>query len=182
MNDFKLLDGKNLNSKMVTEVMSNDNPLVFDSDDAYNLELEITFLEFFEILIGCAIRYGKLPEEKKKPKSVKKVDEQVEEPSSVPQSTVEPTQNSTEQVVPSDNAATDENTNLNENSELIAAIRPLSATEVNVINEEEELKKREEEFNEWVEKNNFFFEKKFFPAADNYEMLTRLVNSSLDRD
>ena len=55
LSDYKLLDGKPLTSRNVIEIMASDNPLVYDSDGCYNLELEITFLEFFEILIGCAV-------------------------------------------------------------------------------------------------------------------------------
>jgi hypothetical protein len=51
--------------------------------------------------------------------------------------------------------------------------------------EEEDPAKRKErldqEFNEWIEKNNLFFEKRFFPAAEKHETLQRLVNVALDK-
>lgn len=54
LNDFKMID-KKLKTKDVVEVLAADNQLVYDSDNAYNLEFEITFLEFFEALIACAL-------------------------------------------------------------------------------------------------------------------------------
>lgn len=44
LNDYKLLDGKILSSKDVIEIMATDNPIVFDSENSYNLELEVKFI------------------------------------------------------------------------------------------------------------------------------------------
>jgi hypothetical protein len=59
LNEYKLIDATLLTTRDVVEIMASDNSLVFDSEDSYNLELEITFLEFFEILIGCAVKTTK---------------------------------------------------------------------------------------------------------------------------
>jgi hypothetical protein len=41
LNDYKLIDDKLLTSKDIVNILSSDNPLVYDSDGAYNLELEV---------------------------------------------------------------------------------------------------------------------------------------------
>jgi hypothetical protein len=41
LNDYKLIDGKLLSSKDLIEILSSDNPIVYDSEGAYNLELEV---------------------------------------------------------------------------------------------------------------------------------------------
>ena len=50
-----------------------------------------------------------------------------------------------------------------------------------MFSEEEEAKLVEKEYGEWIEKNNFFFEKKFFPAAEYFENLSCLANSALQQ-
>jgi hypothetical protein len=73
LNEYKIIDSVNLSSKDIIEVMASDNSLVFDSEDSYNLELEITFLEFFEVLIGCAARLNENQEASKTRASRKSV-------------------------------------------------------------------------------------------------------------
>ncbi|KAL8580369.1 hypothetical protein ACOMHN_037468 [Nucella lapillus] len=51
--DLKLINN-DLTPQKVLEVLSVDDPAVADGEGCYNLELEMTFLEFFEALIGCA--------------------------------------------------------------------------------------------------------------------------------
>lgn len=41
LNQFKLIDGKVLSSRDVIEILANDNPLVFDFDNSFNLEFEV---------------------------------------------------------------------------------------------------------------------------------------------
>lgn len=53
INDFKLIN-EDLTAKVVIGVLKSDDPNVADDDGCCNLELEMTFLEFFEALIGCA--------------------------------------------------------------------------------------------------------------------------------
>ncbi|ESO92384.1 hypothetical protein LOTGIDRAFT_233146 [Lottia gigantea] len=53
MKDLKLINN-DLDPQAVIRVLSSDDPSVDDSEGCYNLELEMTFLEFFEALIGCA--------------------------------------------------------------------------------------------------------------------------------
>nr|XP_039274128.1 radial spoke head 10 homolog B-like [Styela clava] len=53
LRDLKIV-GKRLPAATALKVMSQDDPAVY-ADDACNLELEMTFLEFFEALIGCAL-------------------------------------------------------------------------------------------------------------------------------
>ncbi|XP_078612753.1 radial spoke head 10 homolog B-like isoform X2 [Branchiostoma floridae x Branchiostoma japonicum] len=55
MMDYKLLN-ETLTSGQVLRILSTDDPKVSDGEDC-NLELEMTFLEFFEGLIGCAVKY-----------------------------------------------------------------------------------------------------------------------------
>ncbi|KAM4632270.1 radial spoke head 10 homolog B [Discoglossus pictus] len=52
LDDLKIT-GKDLNVKSVVDVLGDDNPSVNTGDDI-TVELEITFLEFFEALLGCA--------------------------------------------------------------------------------------------------------------------------------
>ena len=40
-NEYKLIDGKILSTKDIIEVFASDNPIVYDSDNSYNLELEV---------------------------------------------------------------------------------------------------------------------------------------------
>jgi hypothetical protein len=47
--------------------------------------------------------------------------------------------------------------------------------------ERQRLERLEKEFSDWVKTNNLFFEKKFFPAAEKFETLQRLVNASLEK-
>ena len=180
-NDYKLLDNKLLSPKILIEIMANDNPLVFDLDDSYNLELEITFLEFFEILIGCSIRLNE-PQDAKKNNLNQKNSR-----SSLVNASGETNLNAPQTV--NEAAIADNSTNNQPAAFALQAItsvlnsnRPVSATEVNMnaSSNEQDTKRAELELNEWVEKNNFFFEKKFFPSAENFETLTRIVNASLD--
>jgi hypothetical protein len=41
LNDYRLIEEKFLTSKDIINILSSDNPLVYDSDGAYNLELEV---------------------------------------------------------------------------------------------------------------------------------------------
>lgn len=43
LNQFKLIDGKILSTRDVIEILASDNPLVFDFDEAFNLEFEVIF-------------------------------------------------------------------------------------------------------------------------------------------
>ena len=42
-NEYKLIDGKILSTRDIVEVFASDNSIVYDSDNAYNLELEVWF-------------------------------------------------------------------------------------------------------------------------------------------
>ncbi|XP_076440634.1 radial spoke head 10 homolog B-like isoform X2 [Babylonia areolata] len=53
LKDLKLINS-DLTPQKVLEVLSVDDPAVTDGEGCYNLELEMTFLEFFEALIGSA--------------------------------------------------------------------------------------------------------------------------------
>lgn len=55
LNEYKLFNNA-LTPKEVIEILSKDNPHLAQADFC-NLELEITFLEFFEGLIDCALVY-----------------------------------------------------------------------------------------------------------------------------
>jgi hypothetical protein len=174
--------------------MSNDNKLVFDSKDSYNLEFEITFLEFFEILIGCALR---LNEKKTNTKISKK--KQLKENSPAEGETQTPIdvnagsqshQQTNQPENNNNNSHQQHETSVNQAGEYcehciathtieLPNIDPLPI--VLEMSQEELAKKQEQEFNEWVEKINFFFEKKFFAAAENYETLTRLANISIGK-
>ncbi|XP_060605210.1 radial spoke head 10 homolog B-like isoform X2 [Ruditapes philippinarum] len=56
MKDLKLVNN-DLTPKDVIDVLAYDDPNVADGEGCYNLELEMSFLEFFEALIGCAEKY-----------------------------------------------------------------------------------------------------------------------------
>ncbi|XP_071962232.1 radial spoke head 10 homolog B-like [Antedon mediterranea] len=55
LKDYKLINQR-LSPKMIIQILAYDDPAAYDSED-YNLELELTFLEFFEALIGCAMEF-----------------------------------------------------------------------------------------------------------------------------
>lgn len=41
LDELKLLNGKLLTAKEVVEIMATENPIVYDSENCYNLELEV---------------------------------------------------------------------------------------------------------------------------------------------
>nr|KAG5709598.1 hypothetical protein BaRGS_001648 [Batillaria attramentaria] len=53
LKDLKLINN-DLTPQLALGVLSLENPAVDDGEGCYNLELEMSFLEFFEALIGCA--------------------------------------------------------------------------------------------------------------------------------
>ncbi|XP_040212738.1 radial spoke head 10 homolog B-like [Rana temporaria] len=55
MNDFKIIN-QDLTVTKIVEILAEDDPSVHNGNEI-NLELELTFLEFFEALFGCAITY-----------------------------------------------------------------------------------------------------------------------------
>ncbi|XP_070555862.1 radial spoke head 10 homolog B-like [Ptychodera flava] len=55
LKDYRLIN-EILTPKHILKILAADNPTVYDGTDC-NLELEMTFLEFFEALIGCAEVY-----------------------------------------------------------------------------------------------------------------------------
>jgi len=58
LRDFEILS-KHLSIKTTLKILAFDDPLVSsNNDDNFNMDLEMTFLEFFEALIGCALCYG----------------------------------------------------------------------------------------------------------------------------
>ncbi|XP_013404281.1 radial spoke head 10 homolog B [Lingula anatina] len=56
LKDYKLVNA-DLTPQNAINVLAADDPKVADPEGAYNLELEMCFLEFFEALIGCAQVY-----------------------------------------------------------------------------------------------------------------------------
>ena len=55
LSDFRLINS-DLSPKEVLQILAKDNPELAQ-EDFCNLELEMTFLEFFEALIDCATVY-----------------------------------------------------------------------------------------------------------------------------
>ncbi|ELU11324.1 hypothetical protein CAPTEDRAFT_180366 [Capitella teleta] len=51
--DVKLINS-DLTPKAIVDILASDDPKVLDDEGAINMEPEITFLEFFETLVGCA--------------------------------------------------------------------------------------------------------------------------------
>ena len=41
LNELKLIDGKTLTTKDLVNILAGDNSLVYDSENAYNLDLEV---------------------------------------------------------------------------------------------------------------------------------------------
>ncbi len=74
-------------------------------------------------------------------------------------------------------------TSKNENEESFPNThRPSTGTDIHLQLEgekEEIVDPQELEFRSWINKNHQFFTTKFFPAAENYEQITQLVNKSL---
>lgn len=56
LQDLKLINTA-LTPKAIIAILAKDDPGVADCQGAVNLELEMTFLEFFEALVGCAEVY-----------------------------------------------------------------------------------------------------------------------------
>nr|XP_033770609.1 radial spoke head 10 homolog B-like isoform X2 [Geotrypetes seraphini] len=54
LKEFNLIN-KDLNTTKVVDILADDNPAVRGNGDDINLELEMTFLEFFEALLDCAL-------------------------------------------------------------------------------------------------------------------------------
>ncbi|XP_052066462.1 radial spoke head 10 homolog B-like [Mytilus californianus] len=57
LKEFKLINN-DLTPKAIIQVLTSDDPNVSDGEGCCNLELEMTFLEFFEALIGCAVIFS----------------------------------------------------------------------------------------------------------------------------
>ncbi|XP_006814467.1 radial spoke head 10 homolog B-like, partial [Saccoglossus kowalevskii] len=55
LKDYRLINER-LTPKLILEILAADNPAVYDGTDC-NLQLEMTFVEFFEALIGCSVVY-----------------------------------------------------------------------------------------------------------------------------
>lgn len=55
LKDYNLID-QNLSAKEVIKILARDDPRV-EQDGFINLEIEISFLEFFEAIVGCAVVY-----------------------------------------------------------------------------------------------------------------------------
>ena len=49
LDELKLLNGKLLTAKEVVEIMATENPIVYDSENCYNLELEVGIPDFYII-------------------------------------------------------------------------------------------------------------------------------------
>jgi len=49
MNDFKLVDRKNLTTKNLIEILASDNQLVYDFENSYYLDFEVLSFEFYFI-------------------------------------------------------------------------------------------------------------------------------------
>lgn len=164
LNDLKILDGKLLTTKKVINIMSSDNSIVFDSDNSFNLDVEMSFLEFFETLIGCALAY----ESSNKPTKSRPVTSKITIRSEIPDSESE-----INAIVDAKNEDENAETQMEkQNDQDLDKIE-----EINLQNQT-----KEDEFNDfelWNEKNNYFFNKIFFPSADKYNEITRLVNVSL---
>lgn len=47
LSQFKMIDGKILTTRNVVEILASDNPLVFDFDEAFNLEFEVYIYSHF---------------------------------------------------------------------------------------------------------------------------------------
>ncbi|CAF0869215.1 unnamed protein product [Brachionus calyciflorus] len=187
LNDFKILDAKLLSTREIIEVMSSDNPIVYDSENAYNLDLEITFLEFFEILIGCALKYNTKKNLNKKRVLTSKLTLNSEQEASDNNQINEITANEinenkedkinihdSDDVVESDEKSERQGDVLNSaKTNQMKLSSKLSTKSLNN-NENEDL-----DFEIWIEKNNYFFNQIFFPAAEKYNTVTKLVNLSI---
>lgn len=61
--DLKLFNFGNLTSKSVINILSNIFPQVYDSEKLVNLDIKITFFEFFEAFVLCAEESIKVKDE-----------------------------------------------------------------------------------------------------------------------
>lgn len=198
LNDLKLLDSKILTSKEVIEIMASDNSIVYDANNSYNLELEITFLEFFEILIGCAVKsYDRLKQrESSNSKNLlqsgdgsmtqsiqitDKADDKSNDAKLLSQADMAsgPNKDSTVNVIVDELKMTSDQalpnnlpiTNLDEQTfEIVNNETPLTATAVDLDKKELEL---------WNEQNSLFFSNHFFPAAERHIAVIKAMNGSL---
>lgn len=183
LNELKMLDGKLLSAKKVVQVMSSDNPIVFDSDNSFNLDLEMSFLEFFETLIGCALIYddkNKLIKSRpvtsklaanSEPEIVDYVSE-INERKYENEEEKNQEQNLDTQMEKKEEQDIEKDANLEKIEELNLNNKALSER-TNKFEDEDS------DFEMWIEKNSFFFNQVFFPNAEKYNEITKLINISL---
>lgn len=53
MGELKILNDKLLTAKEVVEIMAAENPIVYDSENCYNLELEVKFFLNEKLASNC---------------------------------------------------------------------------------------------------------------------------------
>lgn len=60
-----------------------------------------------------------------------------------------------------------------------ATNRPGTATDINLNIIDDKENTADKDLKNWIERNNFFFNTKFFPAAEKYLLMTQMMNRSI---
>lgn len=194
LNDYKLLNQNNLTTKVLVSILASDNLNVYDStNDSYNLEFELCFLEFFEALVSCALEnitdqnmlarqsrqstivtreHSFLSQVSCKTNTDKNQDEQMTSQTHI--GVKSSTGNKDLSKISSEN---ENESNINEE---IAEKKDTANVHLNV-NQKSKTKSsnKEKEIEIWLQKLEYFFMLKFFPAADYSQFIKKEINKSL---
>jgi len=181
--DLKIV-GKQLTIDTIIKVLSTDDYFIV-SENSFSFDMEITFLEFFEALIGCANEFLNIPS---KVDHKKQIDNKTEKSSSLAavdnfdQNSVGSIQNTQSNFETHLGAAPTCGTGeflqtLSEHflNEEIENVTVKDVNESDKSNELVELSPEQLSFKEWCSKLNLFFEEIFFPRWDNLQILKEKI-------
>lgn len=131
------------------------------------------FLEFFEALIGCAMKSFENSQTFSKSK-LNSTNKSVEPLNNITMKSVTSLQTNNQS--PNKPNQEDSKKNTNELSNSVEK-QELEQT-VTIIDGATESERNVDDIRNWVERNNLFFSR-FFPAASNYEIITQKANKAL---
>ncbi|XP_063790550.1 radial spoke head 10 homolog B isoform X2 [Pseudophryne corroboree] len=160
MKDLKIINNK-LSVTKIVDILADDDPCVRDGNEI-NLELELTFLEFFEALFGCATVY--VTDDLLKETANGLQGEQTERPAM--DSSADPAEHCT---TPSQSHKSEYET---EEQLLISNLKANGKCSPPVsLHTPKKVQKEVTTADKWFNQINVFFEKIFFPAYEKVEQL-----------
>nr|CAB3265807.1 radial spoke head 10 homolog B-like [Phallusia mammillata] len=162
LQDLKII-GNNLPTATVLKILAVDDPTVSDGETC-NMELEMTFLEFFEAVVGCALQYNSLQESETNAPSPVNLE-------SVKASSIEPIKDVFQGVT---NESHVENYYAPKSGQFLQTLSQFTAPDKDhdslkeannsQVHNEEMTSPHEAEFSNWTKNLNFFFMHCLFPA------------------